>query len=494
MAILSKSGIVTGLQCEKRLFLQKHNRELADSTSDQRRNAQRSGTEVGEIARTYFPNGILVHSEFNGKKREIDQLQQTEALMQSDTPCIFEATFLWEGVIVRIDVLEKHGDAWNIYEVKASTSIKRMHSFDLAVQVFIARKYGLRIRRANIMLVNNQYVMKGQFMVKEFFVIKNLNKKIQIHLNNLGSTIHELKQTLAGEEPEISIGNHCSSPYKCEFKGHCWKHVPSKSILELCGSKEIAWDLWNQGIVAFEEVPEIALQEFSPAQRDQHQANLRGKPLVNKPMLSEFINDLTAPIHYLDFEAFSTAIPMFKGSKPYDQMAFQYSLHIQNNQDLVHLDFVADPTSLVDPRKQMIEALLNDLQEEGDILVYNLSFEKRVFLNIAKAYPEHEKEIHKVIPRLKDLIIPFKEKMVISAEMRGKTSIKNVLPALVQDMSYDGLAIQNGAAASLEFAHLIANNTTSEDTINQLKKYCEQDTLAMVYILDALKELINSKD
>ena len=211
-------------------------------------------------------------------------------------------------------------------------------------------------------------------------------------------------------------------------------------------------------------------------------------------MLSEFINDLTAPIHYLDFEAFSTAIPMFKGSKPYDQMAFQYSLHIQNNEDLVHLDFVADPTSLVDPRKQMIEALLNDLQEEGDILVYNLSFEKRVFLNIAKAYPEHEKEIHKVIPRLKDLIIPFKEKMVISAEMRGKTSIKNVLPALVQDMSYDGLAIQNGAAASLEFAHLIANNTTSEDTINQLKKYCEQDTLAMVHILDALKELLNSKD
>lgn len=493
MAILSKSGIVTGLQCEKRLFLQKHSRELADSTSDQRRNAQHSGSQVGDIARTYFEGGVLVYSELKGEERERDQLQQTQALLNSEVPFIYEATFLWEGVIVRIDILERKGRVWNIYEVKASTSIKRMHSFDLAVQVFIARKSGLLIRKASIMLVNNRYVLGESFNVKEFFVTTNLNRKIEKHLETLGSTIHRLKLMLEESEPQISIGNHCSSPYKCEFKGHCWKHVPKASILELCGNKDIAWELWNQGITDFKEVPKEALEEFAPAQLGQHTAHLRGKALVDKGALKEFIASIKSPIHYLDFEAFSTAIPLFKGSKPYDQMAFQYSLHIENGEELTHLDFVANPIEETDPRKQMIQALLRDLQAKGDILVYNLNFEKRVFMNIAKAYPEYKAEIDLIIPRLKDLIIPFKDKMVVSAEMRGKTSIKNVLPALVPSMNYDDLEIQNGAAASLEFAHLIANKITSEETIAQLKKYCEQDTLAMVYILEALKKLLISK-
>ncbi|MGB1032472.1 MAG: hypothetical protein ACPGWM_07645, partial [Flavobacteriales bacterium] len=201
MAILSKSGIVTGLQCEKRLFLQKHSRELADSTSDQRRNAQHSGSQVGDIARTYFEGGVMVYSELKGTEREQEQLQQTQALLNSDVPYIYEATFLWEGVIVRIDILERNERTWNIYEVKASTSVKRMHSFDLAVQVFIARKSGLVIRKASIMLVNNKYVLGDSFNVKRFFVVQNLNRKIEQHLETLGSTIHKLKQMLESAEP-----------------------------------------------------------------------------------------------------------------------------------------------------------------------------------------------------------------------------------------------------------------------------------------------------
>ncbi|NQX93109.1 MAG: Dna2/Cas4 domain-containing protein [Flavobacteriales bacterium] len=178
MALLSKSSILSGLQCHKRLHLQRNRKELGAEDSGQKLSAIRNGIQTGNLARQYFEGGVLVESNLTGDEREADWLKQTQKLMASDVPFIYEATFLSDDVLVRVDILERKGKVWNVYEVKASTSYKNKHVKDLAVQVKILRKAGLIIRKANLMLINPDYVFRGELDVRKMFYPKNMKKKI----------------------------------------------------------------------------------------------------------------------------------------------------------------------------------------------------------------------------------------------------------------------------------------------------------------------------
>lgn len=193
----------------------------------------------------------------------------------------------------------------------------------------------------------------------------------------------------------------------------------------------------------------------------------------------------------MDFETFQPAVPMFDNSRPYMQIPFQYSLHYKKskNSPLEHFEFLSDAKD--DPRIPFIENLINDVKSDGDILVYNKSFEITRLKEIAEVFPQYKKQIERIIKRIKDLIIPFQKKYYYTNKMKGSYSIKYVLPALVPELNYDNLPINEGGLASLTFESLYdeENLEVITEKRKQLLDYCKMDTFAMVKILEKLESI-----
>ena len=176
--------------------------------------------------------------------------------------------------------------------------------------------------------------------------------------------------------------------------------------------------------------------------------------------------------------------------KPYQQTPFQYSLHHEINGELKnHYEFLATPN--VDPRESFIKSLIADLKNKGDILVYNIGFERGKLNDLINTFPKYEKELQSIIDRMKDLMIPFKEKWYYVPEMQGSYSIKKVLPSLVPDLNYDRLNISKGDLASIEFMKLGEKSINDQKKIRtDLLEYCKMDTFAMYKILKFLRNII----
>jgi hypothetical protein len=290
--------------------------------------------------------------------------------------------------------------------------------------------------------------------------------------------------------PPIDIGPHCSNPYSCDFKQHCWQHVPAYSIFNIARIGDKAWDLYNRGILNIEDVP--ADFPLNPSQLAQVDAEKNGEELTNTTSIRDFLSELSYPLYYLDFETFMSPVPLLDQTRPFDQIVFQYSLHVQNrvNGPCEHRDFLAEANG-EDPRPAFIKKLIADCGTSGSIVVYNQGFEVARLNELALAFPQYADELQKIIHRIIDLMKPFQQKAYYTAAMLGKYSIKNVLPALVPDLAYDDLAIGDGGTASATFFALFEGRFegNQEVVIQNLLDYCERDTWAMVVLMKKLYEL-----
>lgn len=293
------------------------------------------------------------------------------------------------------------------------------------------------------------------------------------------------------EIPQIDIGEHCYSPYICGFYNYCRRHIPENSVFDLSRVHLTnKYEMYRSGIISMEELSdEKHLPRSAKIQVDVFK---NGKELVDVEGIRNFLEEIHYPIYFMDFETFQPAIPLFDNSKPYMQIPFQYSLHYleRKGAELQHFEFLADAGD--DPRIPFIENLLRDVKESGDILVYNKSFEIKRLNEIAEAFPQYKMKIDNLISRIKDLILPFQKKYYYTNEMKGSYSIKNVLPALVPELNYHNLPINEGGLASLTFESLFDENNS--EVINEKRKnlleYCKLDTFAMVKILEKLESIV----
>ena len=230
---------------------------------------------------------------------------------------------------------------------------------------------------------------------------------------------------------------------------------------------------------------------LNPNQVLQVQSEINGTSHIDIEEIRKFTDGLNYPLYYLDFETIGPAVPKYNGSRPYQQLVFQYSLHIQETpiSELEHREYLADP--LQDPRIGFIEQLIQDCGFNGDVLVYNIGFERSKLNNLIEVFPEYSGELRGIVDRLKDLMIPFQKKWYYTPKMRGSYSIKSVLPALVPELSYNDLDIKEGGVASNTFLSMLNGSFEGDvkETRNQLLEYCKLDTYAMVKILCKLKEI-----
>jgi hypothetical protein len=330
--------------------------------------------------------------------------------------------------------------------------------------------------------------------INQLFCIVNItNEVLELQLN-IKNNLEIFRKTLSKDiEPTIDIGTHCSSPYSCDAVDYCWNHIPKYSIFDISrlNSKK-KFELYQNGILEFSQIENI--DSFSISQQVQIISEKENRTIINKEAIKEFLESLTYPIYHLDFETFQQAIPEFIGLSPYQQIPFQYSLHIEHKDGtLEHKEFLSQDG--IDPREQIAKRLVEDIPTNVTVLAYNMGFEKGVIRKLASLFPNLSSNLMAIHDNCHDLMTPFQNKDYYHPNMKGSYSIKYVLPSLVPEFenAYKELdLIHNGGEAMEAFANLskIEDVELKQRYRDSLLEYCKLDTLAMVKVLEKLKECV----
>lgn len=487
---LSKSRITAFEQCPRKLWLSVHHPEQAvrSAASMARMNL---GNAAGAIARTAAPGGRLIETQQNLTAA----LEETNALIKAgwDKP-IYEATFAYSNVLVQADILEPLGNGtWSLGEVKSSTSVKDYYLGDLATQVWVLNNAGLSIASAEIWHINTNFVLEAVGQYGGLFVRSPQLAQIQAIIGNREQTVLNALSTLQSAEPDVEMGAHCSSPFECEFQAYCARKLPPGpewpiALLPNVG-KRLASEWAIRGIADLRELPEWALK------KEQHQvvqrATITGETFLNRDGALRDTAKWKWPRHFLDFETIAPPVPRWVGTRPYQQVPFQFSCHSQSEARTVsHSEFLSRDDA--DPRRplaeKLVEALCSGEAADGTIVAYNAPFERRCVRELAASLPDLAPQLRDIEARIVDLL-PVARANYYHRDQRGSWSIKSVLPTIDPSLSYSDLVIGNGELAQVRWLEAISDALPLEarhEIFDALLRYCKQDTWAMIVVADAL--------
>jgi hypothetical protein len=478
---LSKSRILIHLQCPRRLWLHIHHSELekVDGGITAR---FATGHQVGEVARVLEPDGVLIASE------NVDQaLRDTAERQEGGTRVLFEATYAADGVAVRADVMHRESqDRWRMVEVKSATSVKPYHLSDAAVQSWVTRQAGVALSCIEIAHIDSGFVYPGGGDYRGLFAHVDITEEIAPFEDEVPEWIAAARATLAGPDPETAPGEHCHDPFECPFLSHCVPADPNGFRPDILPrNRGLAAQLREEGYMDLRDVPAERLT--NPVHLRVWEATRSGKAYIDVEA-SRILLGLPWPHYYLDFETIQFAVPIWAGTRPYAQIPFQWSCHIENRSgEITHLSFLADGAG--DPRRDFAESLLSALGSNGAVIVYNAAFERSRMRELAEIFPDLAPALRTVIDRIVDLL-PIAHDHYYHHEMRGSWSIKAVLPTIAPELAYDDLAVAHGGMAQEAFAELLRPDLAPERWVELregLLKYCERDTWAMVKIAHFLR-------
>jgi Domain of unknown function(DUF2779) len=484
---LSKSKYLSGLQCHKRLYLEMHQPALATPPDASTQAILDMGTEIGVLAQQRFRGGVLVKSGFRRREAAI---AETAVLLQDPMiPAIFEGAFEYDGVLVRVDILErvqngeKGSSSWRLIEVKSSTRVKDVHLDDLSIQSHVVLGAGLRLDATCLMHIDTGYLYRGgEVDLQALFSIEDVSEAVADRRGRVPERLAAMKVLLLeSQAPMIEPDQHCRTPYECPFWAHCTKDKPQRWIYHLPGKKEIVSQLVRQGIVTIDDIPDdTRLSDIQQKVKDNVE-------WVSGRLAAE-LRTVTFPVHHLDFETFNPAVPRYPGTRPYQAIPIQWSNHIEDRDgNIIHHEFLHGDMS--DPRRSLVEALLDSLGEAGSICVYS-PYEKSVIEQLAETLPEFRSDLRNLVKRIWDLH-PIVKGHYYHPEFQGSFSLKEVLPALAPLLRYDDLTIREGGQAAAEYYRMVfvESDWVEQDSIREaLLRYCERDTLAMVELRRVLGE------
>ncbi len=485
--LLSKSTFMMGFQCPKRLWLYKNKPELRPEISDAQQMVFTKGTNTGLLAQQLFPGGKdATPVDYFSYPAAI---KQTHDWINNGETIIYEPAFQYNRVMAAMDILVYKKGRWHAYEVKASTEVKEQFITDAALQYYVITNAGLTLADISIIHLNRDYVRQGPLDLEQLFKIVSIKKEVLALQEDIKAWVAENKKTLLLKtEPKKDIGPHCSDPYECEFMDHCWGHIPDISVFNLTrlnGDKK--FDLYYSGVLELHQLPEG--YSLTTSQELQVKAHLENYIHIEQDNMRDWLSQLKYPLFFMDFETFMPAVPIYNNSRSYQQIPFQFSVHQQSTEDgpVTHLAFLGEPET--DPREAFIVQLIVATKGKGSVLVYNKAFECTRLKELQDLFPQHARDIDRILNRIIDLMEPFQKKWYYTPEMNGSYSIKSVLPALVPELSYNDLEIGEGGTAMAAFEGLlnIKDDTEKQKIRNALLEYCKLDTEAMVRILEKLK-------
>ena len=479
-----------GLQCSKSLYLYKNNIQLRDAVSSEQQAVFNRGNNVGMLAQKLFPGG----KDATPAKRSnsLAAVENTRMLIESGVEIIYEAAFQAEQVLAILDILVKKDGLWYAYEVKSSTKISHTYLLDASLQYWVISNAGIALEDISLVIINNQYLRNGEVDLHELFSIRSVKKEALQNQEMISEKISLSKTVLEGSStPAVSIGEHCFSPYNCDFMGTCWKNMPPDSIFEITGMKKAdQFTLYNAGYQTISEIP--STNELDKNTNIHINSFKKKEAVVDKAAIAAFLEKVKYPLFFMDFETFMPAVPIYDKTKPYQHIPFQYSLHYKKEQaaPFEHFEFLAEEG--IDPRKAFLESLLKHTGSAGTILVYDILMEKSVLKGLKADFPEHATAIDQRLERMVDLAKPFQERSYYDSAMKNSFSMKNLLPALVPELSYSHLKISSGSIAMTAYENLGKETDMFRilEIKEQLLEYCKLDTLAMVKVFEILEKAL----
>lgn len=488
MRLLSKTKLLAARQCPKRLWLEVHRPELReDSFGNQAR--FETGHQVGDIARRLYDpagKGALIDPTAEGHDAAVTR---TQALLQSKQP-IFEAGFRAEGAHAFADVLlpvNKGGKrAWRLVEVKSATSVKDYHRDDVAVQSMVARASGVPLAGIALAHIDSTWVYPGAGDYQGLLREKDLTDEAFARADEVRGWIAEAQKIVAKKtEPRMHTGTHCKAPYECGFYAYCQAQEPQPEhpIAWLPGKlrNALVEHIAAHGLTELRDVPDELLNE---SQLRVKTITLSGRAYFDRAAAAQTLAECKLPAYFLDFETINFAVPIWKGTRPYQQIPFQFSVHrLSRTGKLEQLAFL--DLSGKDPSKAFAEALIASCGERGPIFVYNAGFETARIRELSDRFPRLRAALLALNARVVDLL-PVARDFYYHPSQQGSWSIKSVLPALCPDLNYGDLdGVQDGGMAQTAFLEAISPNasaTSKAELERQLLAYCALDTYAMVRI------------
>lgn len=494
---ISKSDYMLFLRHPAWLWLKKHDSSKLPEIDAGLQSLFDEGNIFEGCAEKLFPNavklGYKVEGEFDGNQyRMLPVLTKKE--IKKGTKTILQGRFEIDHLTCIFDVLERVGEnAYNLYEIKSSSDVKPEHIPDLAFQAIVLEKAGLSIRNFYVLHVNTQYVRKGDVDPQKITSKKDVTEDVRECIPETSTNIEKaLKVASALKMPDISprFLNMGSMADWLEVYRLIKPELPEYSIYDLAAltAKQTGL-LEDMGIKLIKDIPLDF--ELTKRQKSQALAIING-PYLDKEEIRNFLSELEYPLHFFDYETFSSVIPAFDGIRPYQQVPFQYSLHILEKPggEVIHKEFLQTENS--NPTLSLAEQMQKDFEGRGSILVWHDSFEKNRNKELAEMHPKYKAFLLNLNDRIIDLKIPFSKEWFVDKDFFGSASLKAVAPVLVKKPSYDDLEINNGSLAQNIWMETILkgeNKDMKDKIISDLRKYCTLDTFIMIKILDKLYDI-----
>jgi len=493
---ISKTDYILWRDCAKNAWLRIHKPDVYFSTelTEYEQSVMEMGIDVERVARGLFPDGAIVTGS------ETDALQETRSLIASNTPTLFQPVFEREECLAVVDVLrcEPGTNDWSIYEVKSATKTKEEHVYDLAFQVALLRKHDINVKRAFLIVLNPDYVRQHDLDIQKLFNPVDVTANVDDISETVSREMQEARNYLLNEsEPQ--------GPCSCIYKGrsrHCSTFhysnpdVPDYGIHDIArigSSPKKLKELVDAGIRALGDIPSDI--KLTKGQSNQLRAYRTGETIIDKEAIAKDLAELTFPLHFIDYETFASALPLFRDFSPYDQIPLQYSVHIVGSPDEepIHRDFLH--TGHGDPTRAFLDSLREHVSAFGSVIAWNKAFECQVNDAIGRRFSPAREYIIELNDRFYDLMDIFSKQYIVHRDLRGSVSIKKVLPVLTPGLSYSNLGVQDGAMASLTWARIISGKIDDQERARlraSLRDYCALDSYGMYAIWRALTNLIQS--
>ena len=502
MVHLSKSKYTGLWQCPKMAWLRQYKPE--EAVIDEMVLARmKAGNEVGDLAMGLFGDYVEV-TAYNGEKLDLPKMiENTAAEMAKGTDNICEASFSYNGLYCAVDILRKENGGWAIYEVKSSTmhqeedgscpDTKEVYIADISYQKYVLEHCGVNVTGTYLVCLNGDYIYDGTLDITQLFFITDVSTEVFVESSKIEPNLAIAEQVLTSDaEPDIDLGVYCKKPYQCAFWKYCSKHIPQESVFNLYRLRKTKmFEYYRNGWITYRDLIDNAPIKNATQLRQMEFALEDKGTYINKAEIAVFLNTLSYPLYFLDFETMQPVIPQYVGTKPYAQIPFQYSLHYieEEGGELKHKEFLAE--SGTDPRRTIAESLCADIPMNVCVTAYNKAFECTRLKELAETFPDLSDHLMNIRENIIDLLVPFQSGWYYNRAMGGSFSIKSVLPALFPNdpsLDYHNLeGVHNGGEAMTIFPQ-IKDMSPEEQQIarHNLLKYCELDTYAMVKVWEEL--------
>ncbi len=452
-----------------------------------------AGLEFESYAQKRFPKGLRLG--FNKYDEYLSLTKRTKEALGSGAKSIFQGRFEADNITCIcdiVDVVDKN--TFDLYEVKSSTKVKPEHYPDLAFQAVVLELAGFKVRKIAVIHVNGNYIKNGKIDELEISAIADMTNDVREIIEKTKYNIElafEVVNSAKMPDPSPRFTNLGSFGEWLQIYKNLGNKIPDYSIYNLIaiGAKRVG-ELEDLGITLIKDIPD----DFKVTTKQQAQiiATKSGKQTVNKEKIKNFLEDLKYPLYFLDYESAMSLVPLYDGTRPYQQILFQYSLHTveKPGDGPKHAEYLHRDSS--NPILSLLKKLKKDIGPTGSVLVWSKNFETKRNFEMAEMFPEFKKFLENVNSRVSDLMEPFAKGFFADKDFFGSASIKNILPVLVPSLSYKGLDIQEGASAQRLWMEAVLKNNSSinkEKLFADLVEYCKLDTLAMVEIFRVLENL-----